>query len=293
MNVNQKIFSSIYMNNLLRSLTGVGLLLLSVPAAAQYYYKDILVVEQTNLMQKRYAGEKIKKVTLQSYDADNTTTRDFLGYQLVGDNFRKLTTITRTSYSDFSTMTSLFDESGRLSQVTDSTNSNVGITSYSYTPVGLPEKISVKTRSLRNQYEQLEEHLWQYNSSSLPVQMLRIRNGKDTLRVTFVVDEKGKVAEEKTVISPRRSESVYYYYTPEGKLSDIVRYNIKAKRLLPEFMFEYNENGFVSKMINVPNAGGNYVTWLYVYDKAGLKQREVAQDKQKQLMGRVDYLYER
>lgn len=269
------------------------LLLSAVSANAQHYYKDILAVEQTVSTQKLYAAEKVKKVTLKSLDADRTVTRNFMCYQLVSPDFTQLTTITRTDFSGNSNMKTFFDTNGRLLQVKDSTDGNVTTTSYVYSPQGKLQSLTTTIRSLKDAFEQKEEHQWQYTSKGAPEQMVRILNGKDTTLVTFITDEAGKVLEEKTIFSPRRSETIYYYYNQEGRLSDIVRYNTKARRLLPDYMFEYDNAGKVVKTVHIPNNSSNYLTWVYQYDAAGLKLSETALDKQKEMMGRITYAYER
>lgn len=279
-----------HLNKILRLLSLPTLLICSLPAAAQYYYKDILVVDQTNKTQKLYAQEKVTKVTLESFEPDNRKSSDLRASQTLGDNFRKLITVTQTSVSSVSTMTSLFDDNGRLAEVTDSTAGNISKTIYTYSPEGNLERLVITTRSLRDAFEKVEEHIWKYDNKGVPQRMLRIL-GKDTIQVQIITDNAGRVIEEKTKRTERRIESVYYYYNDAGLISDIVRFNARAGRLLPDYMFEYDEKGRLVQMINVPNAGGNYLTWLYSYDEAGLKSKELAVDKQKQLMGRIEYRY--
>lgn len=35
--------------------------------------------------------------------------------------------------------------------------------------------------------------------------------------------------------------AIFYYYDDLNRLSDVVRFNLKAKSLLPDFMFEYDD----------------------------------------------------
>lgn len=282
-----------HLNKIIRLFSALALLNHAMPAAAQFYYKDIVVVDQTNNTQKLYTQEKIAKVTLESFEPDNRRSSDLRVSQTVSENFRKLVTVTQTSVSSISVMTSLFDENGRLSEVTDSTTGDITKTVYSYSPDGKLDRLIITTRSLRDPFEKTEEHVWHYNGKGQPEKMLRILEKKDTIQVQFITDSAGRVIEEKTQRTARRVESVYYYYNEAGLISDIVRFNARAGRLLPDYMFEYDAQGKLVQMINVPNAGGNYVTWLYTYDESGLKTREVAVDKQKQVMGRVEYRYTR
>ena len=66
--------------------------------------------------------------------------------------------------------------------------------------------------------------------------------------------------------------SIYYYYDNDGRLTDIVRYNQKAGRLLPDYVFEYN-SGRLSSMLFVPAGSTDYQKWIYSYDANGLKDQ--------------------
>ena len=45
-------------------------------------------------------------------------------------------------------------------------------------------------------------------------------------------------------------------------------------------------------MVNVQGGGIDYLTWQYTYNEKGLKAKETCSNKQKQLIGRVEYQYE-
>ena len=45
------------------------------------------------------------------------------------------------------------------------------------------------------------------------------------------------------------------------------RYHEKAKRLLPDYMFEYEENGELSTMTVVPEGSSDYQKYYYKYDE--------------------------
>ena len=74
-------------------------------------------------------------------------------------------------------------------------------------------------------------------------------------------------------------------------MTDVVRYNKKAKRLLPDYMFEYSDANQVIQKITVPASGSDYLIWRYQYDAKGLKIREACFDRQKQLTGKIEYNY--
>ncbi|HWJ30170.1 MAG TPA: hypothetical protein VNS32_26785, partial [Flavisolibacter sp.] len=87
------------------------------------------------------------------------------------------------------------------------------------------------------------------------------------------------------------TQPVYYYYNSNNQLTDIVRYSNRAKRLLPEYMFEYSSTGQVIQKITVPENSSDYLIWRYQFDTRGLKTKEVIYNKQKQVTGKVEYQY--
>ena len=70
-----------------------------------------------------------------------------------------------------------------------------------------------------------------------PTGMLKIVNNTDTTYVRFVPDEKGNIGEEHATRAGEALPVIYYYYDDSNRLTDIVRYNLKAQRLLPDNIF--------------------------------------------------------
>ena len=114
----------------------------------------------------------------------------------------------------------------------------------------------------------------------------------DTTVVSFIYDEENQVAEERWTKSNRSIETYYYYYNQKKQITDIVRYNRKAKAMLPDFIFEYNDMDQLSQMTQTQSGSANYLIWRYTYNDQGLKVREVAYNKEKELMGRIEYSYQ-
>ena len=76
------------------------------------------------------------------------------------------------------------------------------------------------------------------------------------------------------------------------QLTDVVRFNLKAQRMLPDFLFEYDEAGRIIQAVQVLQGSSDYTIWQYVYGPDGLKQKDILRDKQKQLLGRIEYTYQ-
>ena len=61
--------------------------------------------------------------------------------------------------------------------------------------------------------------------------------------------------------------------------------------MLPDFLFEYNDEGVVSQLTQIPQGSSDYIIWQYVYDGRGLKEKDVLFDKRKELLGTITYTY--
>ena len=110
--------------------------------------------------------------------------------------------------------------------------------------------------------------------------------------VRFVLDGKGNVTEERSSRMGAPLPTFYYYYDADNHLTDIVRYSLRAARLLPIEMFEYGEDGRVSSALIVPEEGNSfYEKWFYEYDEKGLKVKDFCYNKEKELLGSVEYRY--
>ncbi len=136
-----------------------------------------------------------------------------------------------------------------------------------------------------------EVHLWMYNNSGQPTQMLRIKDGRDTTLVMLTHDN-GNVAQETWKRKGKVVENYYYYYNTNNQLTDIVRYNYRAKKMLPDFLYDYDANGRIIKMMQVPTGRSDYMIWQYSYNSNGLKEKELLYNKQQQLVGRIEYKYQ-
>jgi len=137
-----------------------------------------------------------------------------------------------------------------------------------------------------------EVHQWFYNDQGKPLRMLRILNNNDTTEVRFTLDEKGNVTEELPFVKKVSGEKTYYYYDDKNRMTDIVRFNTKARRLLPDYMFEYTEKNQVSQKITTLSMMDlGYLIWRYVYDDKGLKTKEASFNKDKVMTGKIEYSY--
>ncbi|MEK7198766.1 MAG: hypothetical protein AAB212_02445, partial [Bacteroidota bacterium] len=165
-------------------------------------------------------------------------------------------------------------------------------TAYSYTEKGQINQLLFTTTDTALKSSSTELHEWNNTESGQPLSMLKIKNRTDTLFIVLVTDEKGLVAEEHWKRKNRDIETYYYYYDTKNQLTDIVRYNAGLKKLIPDFQYEFDTTGRVRQMIQVSMGSASYLIWKYTYNEKGLKIKETCFDKEKKLVGRIEYTYE-
>lgn len=261
-------------------------------AVAQFYYKDHLLPRQTADQIQKYRQHQIRSVTAISAENNPQAEGSTLQVkQTINGNYSQLLTITASPVTGESSLTTWLNEKGLAIKTIDTTDGAGSTTTYVFNDRNTVEKIVNVTSSPGHATEK-EEHHWFYRNEGKPIRMWKIRNDNDTTHVTFEFDEKGNVIEEKSTRFGKALTTVYYYYDDQNRLTDIVRYNPIAKRLLPDYIFEYNSNGQLRSMMVVPASGSDYHRWMYTYDERGLKTKETVLNKNRQVIGTVEYKYE-
>lgn len=265
-------------------------LFLFFKSEAQYFYKDLIAAAEINQLKKIYTENRINKVISVGYTPNGNAFADYNEIQ-EHDLLNKQVRISTTENRSLSTLTYTFDELGRIESVLDSSATVLSYSSYKYDSTGnLTEIKNSMTDSLRTA-TQTEIHIWSYKDGK-PLKMWRIINETDSMEVRFNSDDKGNIIEEQYFKKARLYDLVYYYYDDKNRLTDIVRYNIRAKKLLPDFMFEYdNDNRVIQKITTTSNQNIGYLTWRYLYNEKGLKTKEALFNKEKKLLGRIDFSY--
>lgn len=257
---------------------------------AQYYYKDIIGTKESADLITSYRNNKVRTVTLNSYTVNNTPIDNFSIQQEFLPAQQALRTITRSEYTRPSYLTSFIDANGRVIKTLDSSDGVVNTTVYSYNNNGNLVAVSFTAGDTLTAVK-TDDHLWQYDAQNRVRQMIRIKNKRDTAIVSFKLDDAGNIIEEQERRRALTDEPYYYYYDASNRLTDIVRFNKKASRLLPEQMFEYSATNQVIQRISVPQNSDDYLIWRFAYDNRGLKTKEVIFNKQKEQTGKVEYVY--
>lgn len=268
----------------------LGVLLASLNASAQYYYKDVIGTRESAELIAAYRNNKVRTVTLNSYTVNNAPLNQFSIQQEFVPVQQALRTITKSEYTLPSYLTSYIDAEGRVIRTTDSANGSVNTTVYTYNADGRLAAVLFTSGDTLAAVK-TDDHLWQYDAQNRISKMLRIKNRRDTAVVSFKLDEKGNIIEEQEKRRVSGEEPYYYYYDTNNRLTDIVRYNKAAGRLLPEFMFEYSDKNQVIQRYTIPPNSDDYLIWRFAYDARGLRTKEVVFNKQKEQTGKVEYVY--
>ncbi|WP_133472801.1 hypothetical protein [Sediminibacterium goheungense] len=256
---------------------------------AQYYFNDIVSIRQGNEQYKVWRAQKIAAIKTISYEPDNSITEGLTVNQEISRDGKKVT-ITTVNNNQTSVTVNTYDL-GVLKR-TQTNNKNISNkTDYTYDAQGRISKVSLSTIDTFMNSTQAEIHEWTYDEFGAPVSMLKIKNQSDTVMVQFIKDEQGNIGEERWQKKGRTIESYYYYYNTNRQLTDIVRYNSKLKKLLPDFIYEYNTAGQPSQMTQFSLGSNNYFVWKYTYNDKGLKTQEICSDKSKMQVGRIEYQY--
>jgi hypothetical protein len=276
----------------MKKLPFLFLLLFFLDSNSQYYYKDMVSAADITRLMKTYNANNIKKVTARGITPEGAATSDFIEVGEIDAHGSSLK-ITTTNNKIISTLRYTFNDLGLLISSVDSTVNVKSTSVYTYDANGKIISInnSATDADSSGDFSQTELHQYIYKDGKLD-KMWRIINKKDSLEVRFVTDENGNVIEERNFRRGVLSDPIYYYYDDRNRLTDIVRYNYKANRLLPDYLFEYDENDRVIQKITT-TSGKNlgYLTWRYLFNENGLKSKEALFNKDKQLQGRIDYSY--
>lgn len=255
---------------------------------AQFYFNDVYSKKLINQQIKLFKNNAIKTISVKKLDKDNETTEDFSITKSIDEQFKNIvttstiygkTTISKTQYNNLQ-IANTIEEKRNIFQTTNFSYNNQNLT------VVLTETFdSTINESL------FEEHKYIYNAKGIVLQMLKVKNETDTMLVNFKADEQGNIIEEEWLQAGRKIETYYYYYNEKNQLTDVVRFNKKLGKLLPEMLFEYNENGQLYKFFEIPYGSSNYNVWAYFYLPNGLKDKELLYNKAMELQGKLIYSY--
>ena len=274
----------------MKSLLSILFSIIITAANSQYYYNDLLSNTQSNKQYNLLRTNNIHHLKATSFDADNQPVKGFTLLQEFNSDFSSSTTTSGENDSTLSVLISGFANNKIISTST-SINNVETITGYTYDSLGRLFSISSSSNDTLMKVKISETHLWFYDAQGKPLRMLKIKNGTDTTNIDLSRDDQGNITEERWMKKGTLLETYYYYYNKKNQLTDIVRFNRRAQKLLPDFLFEYDDHDQVKQMIQVPAGNSNYFIWNYTYDPRGFKTEESCRDKSRNPLGNIVYSY--
>lgn len=260
-------------------------------AAAQYYYNDILNINKSNEEYNRLKKSNYKTVILESFEADDSPSDGFFCERKLNTDYSESVMVSKSNVTGEAALKSIYQD-GRLEKTVSTTSAVTNITQISYDSIGRIQSIAVSTSGNADSSFFVEERAYKYGSDGKLKMMTRTKNGKVVSLINFTYDNAGNLIEE-TPDRPTTDRKFYYYYDDKNRLTDVVRFNERAKRLLPDYMFLYSEDrpGFISQMITVDESAQGYLVWRYAYTAEGLPEIQKCYSKDKQLVGTIQYEY--
>lgn len=267
----------------------VFIILTFIHADAQYYYSDIIGTKQTNQQYRLLRAFQFKSINAVSFEG-NQPSKDFLLEQIITADGQRIITHSASAGSMESYFISNY-QNNKVNKTVDSSNNAITTVMYEYDNMGKVISTSATSKDFDKTFTNEERHLWNYNEKGLPEKMIKIKNRTDTTFVIFSYDD-DNVAEEKWTKNNRIIETYYYYYNEKKQLTDIVRFSRKARAMLPDYIFEYDNKGRITQMTQTQSGSANYLVWKYTYNENGMKEKEIVFNKQKEMLGRIEYRYQ-
>ncbi len=264
---------------------------------AQYYYNDIIGTREINRQMQTYLANKVKILTATGYTPQGSKATDFAEVYEISENGKTLK-ISRNSELTHSSFYHRFDAQNRLISIIDTSLGIQNITSYEYDADGRIIVMQNTVKDPATDINMVELHRWFYNKEGKVEKMWRSINGTDSLEIRFIPDENGNPGEEHTFRNGYETDMLYYYFDDRNRITDIVRYNKKVKKLLPDEIISYDDSDRVIQRIT--SAPGDnlrqttwvgYIIWRYVYNGQGLKIKEALFNTEQQPMGKIEYSY--
>jgi len=259
---------------------------------AQYYYKDIVSHAQNLEKFSRLRKSKIASVQVTSYEANGEASEGFLFNQQLNSGYTQAKTIMEVPFSGRMSLTNFYDGSGQLYRTWDSGYQTFTVYEYGFDSLQRLVSILQAVQAIGDKTKTTENHYWIYNAKGFPEKMIRVKGLSDSSIIRLETDEQGRVLEEYPLVNGKAGDKTYYYYDSLGRMTDIVRFNDKAGKLIPDYMFDYYDNGSLRQMVTLEPGTLAQGTWIYLYDEKGLTTEEMFYNAQKKLAGRMAYQYQ-
>lgn len=257
---------------------------------AQYYFKDIMNTKKLNLEFSELKKANVKFIKLNSFEDNDAPSEGFFAEKKINKDYSQSEMISRSYITEETLIKTDYDKMGRIIKTTTTTPTITNTTDYRYDNVGNLIEISTSTFDDGDSSKITETHSYTYQAG-IPENMTVSKNQSTLFTIQFVKDEHGNIIEENSN-GKSDEKKFYYYYDNQNRLTDIVRYNKSAGRLLPDYMFEYDSGTLPTKMTTIEEGGRNYFIWRYAYTSNQLPEIEKCYSREKRLLGTIQYEYQ-
>lgn len=265
--------------------------LLSLSSAkAQYYYKDLMSTAQQNKEFSILKNGNLHLIKLSSFDENDQPSNGFFCEKKINKSFSQSQMLSKSNITGQSLLQTDYNSNGDVIKTTTTTPTTTNTVDFEYNDSGNISLIRTKTIADGDSSGIIETHEYFYVNGK-PVKMIRKKNNSIISTISFLTDNKGNIIEENPE-GKGSDKKYYYYYDDNNRLTDVVHYNVIAKRLLPDYMFEYNDDNKPKQMISVDESGRNYFIWKYAYTDKKLPEIQKCFSKEKQLLGTIQFDYE-
>ena len=262
----------------------------SLSVHAQYYYKDILSNLQLNKEFSILKNQQVKTIKLKSFEENDEPSDNFFCEKKINKDYSQSEMISKSYITGESLLVTDYNSEGKVIKTTNNTPTSSNTVEYKYNANGLLSSLTTTTSAEGDSTTIIETHDYYYDENGKPQKMLRKKNNQLVSTITFLKDDKGNIIEEDAK-GNSFDKKYYYYYDDSNRLTDVVHFNERAQKLLPDYMFEYNEANLPKQMISIDETARNYFIWRYSYTAKNLPEIQKCYSKEKRLLGTIEYEY--
>ena len=262
---------------------------------AQYYYSDLIGIRQVETKQQRFKTLHVRQILGTAVLPTGEVQTDFKESYEISAQADTLQQIQLQAGARTNT-TLIFSNNGQLAEQMEKRAGFTSQITYSRNKQGYIDRIENRFSDSLSEFQQREIHLWSYNATGSPQKMWRILEKidgvLDSTEIQLTIDSTGLVTEERSFKRGRETGFFYYYYNESGQITDIVRFNSKFNRLLPDQLFEYDAAGNMTQRMQL--TGSRDVTYLifrYGYQTNGLLSEEALFNNRKEHQGSIRFSY--
>ena len=232
---------------------------------------------------------QVHVIKISSFNENDQPSEGFFCEKKINKNFSKSEMLSKSNITGESLLQTDYNSKGDVIKTTTTTPTTTNTIEFEYNDSGNISLIRTKTIADGDSSGITEIHEYFYKDGK-PVKMIRKRNNSVISTITFIADDKGNIIEEDPS-GNTLDKKYYYYYDNNNRLTDVVHFNVVAKKLLPDYMFEYSNGTKPKQMISVDETGRNYFIWRYAYNDKSLPEIQKCYSKEKQLLGTIQFDY--